>query len=49
MDIFLFIAAILSMIAMAAIIHVVCMHAKLKALVTSIAFRPIKGSRCNDW
>ena len=38
MDIFLFIAAILSMIAMAAIVPIVCKHAKLKALVTDIAF-----------
>ena len=44
MDIFLFIASILSMIAMAAIVHVVCKHAKLEALVTGIAFQPIKGT-----
>ena len=44
MDIFLFIAAILSMIATAAIVHIVCKHAKLKALVTGIAFQPIKGT-----
>ena len=43
-DIFLFIAAILSMIAMAAIVHIVCKHSKLKALVTGIAFQPIKGT-----
>ena len=43
MDIFLFIAAILSMIAMAAIVHIMCKHAKLKALVTGITFQPIKG------
>ena len=41
-DIFLFIAAILSMIAMPAIVHIVCKHAK--ALVTGIAFHPIKGT-----
>ena len=44
MDIFLFIAAILSMIAMAAIVYIVCNFAKLKALVTGIAFQPIKGT-----
>ena len=42
MAIFLFIATILSMIATAAIVHIVCKHAKLKALITSIAFQPIK-------
>ena len=42
MDVFLFIAAILSMIATAAIVHIVCTHAKLKALITSIAFQPMK-------
>ena len=42
MDIFLFIAAILSMLATAAIIHLVCKHTKLKALVTGITFQPIK-------
>ena len=41
---FLFIAAILSMIATATIMHIVCKHAKLKALVTGIAFQPIKGT-----
>ena len=44
MDIFLFIAAILSMIAMTAIMHIVCKHAKLKAYLTGIAFQPIKGT-----
>ena len=44
MDIFLFIAVILSMIAMAVILHIMCKHAKLKALVTGIAFQPIKGT-----
>ena len=38
MDIFLFIAAILSMIAAVVIIHLVCRHTKLKALLTGIAF-----------
>ena len=42
MDIFLFIAAILSMLATEAIIHVVCKHTKLKALVTGITSLPIK-------
>ena len=38
MAIFLFIAAILSVIATAAIMHIMCKHAKLKALVTGIVF-----------
>ena len=39
MDIFLFVVAILSMIAIdIAIIHPVCRHTKLKALLTGIAF-----------
>ena len=42
MDVFLFIAAILSMIATAAIIHNACRHTKLKALLTGIAFQPVK-------
>ena len=42
MDGFLFIAAILSMIAAAAIIHLVCRHTKLKALLTGIAFQPVE-------
>ena len=41
-DIFLFIAAIISMLAVIAIIHIVCKHAKLKTLLTGIAFQPIK-------
>ena len=42
MDIFLFVAAILSMIATVAIIHLVCRHTKLKALLTGIAFQLVK-------
>ena len=41
-DIFLFVAAIISMLAVVAIIHIVCRHAKLKALLTGIAFQPVK-------
>ena len=41
-DIFLFIAAIISMLAVIAIIHIVCRHMKLKALLTGIAFQPGK-------
>ena len=44
MDIFLFIATILSMIATAAIVHIICKHAQLKALLTGIAFQPVKQS-----
>ena len=42
MDIFLFIAAVLSMLVTAAIIRLVCKHTKLKALVTGITFQPIR-------
>ena len=42
MDIFLFIATILSMIAIAATIHLICKHTKLKALLMGIAFLPVK-------
>ena len=42
MDIFLFIAGIISLLATTVIIHLVCKHTKLKALVTGIAFHPIK-------
>ena len=42
MDIFLFAAAILSILATAAIVHLVCKHTKLKALLTGIAFQPVK-------
>ena len=40
-DIFLFVTAIISMLAVMAIIHLVCKHAKLKALLTGIAFQPV--------
>ena len=42
MDVFLFIATILSMIATAAIIHLVCRHTKLKPLLAGITFQPVK-------
>ena len=42
MDVFLFVATILSMIATIAIIHLVCRHTKLKALLMGIAFQPVK-------
>ena len=42
MDIFLFVAAILSMIATAAVVHLECRHTKLKALLTGIVFQPVK-------
>ena len=41
-DIFLFIAAIISILAVIAIIHLVCKHTKLKTLLTGITFQPIK-------
>ena len=40
-DIFLFIAAKISMLRVAAIIHLVCRHSKLKALLTGIVFQPV--------
>ena len=42
MDIFLFTATILSMIATTAIVCTVCKHAKLNVLLMGIAFQPIK-------
>ena len=42
MDVFLFIATILCMVATAAIVHIICKHAKVKALLTGIAFQPIR-------
>ena len=42
MNTFLFIATILSIIATAAIVHLVCKHTKLKVLIMGIAFQPIK-------
>ena len=41
-DIVLFIAAIISMLAVIAIIHIVCRYTKLKALLTEIAFQPVE-------
>ena len=40
-DIFLFAAAIISMLTIVAIIHLVCRHSKLKALLTGIAFQTV--------
>ena len=42
MDVFLFVATILSMIATAAIVHLVFRHVKLRVLLTGIAFQPVK-------
>ena len=42
MDIFLFVAAVLSMLATAVIVHLVCRHSRLEALLTGIAFQPVK-------
>ena len=41
-DIFLLVVSIVSMLAVIAIIHIVCRHVKLKALLTGIAFQPVK-------
>ena len=43
--IFLFAAAIISMLTVAAIIHLICRHWKLKGLLTGIAFSASKSSR----
>ena len=40
-DIFLFSAAIISMLTIVAIIHLACRHSKLKTLLTGIAFQPV--------
>ena len=42
MDVFLFIATILSIIATTAIVQIVCRHVKLKALIMDIALQPAK-------
>ena len=42
MEVFLFTATILSMKATAAIVCILCRHAKLKSLLTGIAFQPIR-------
>ena len=42
MDVFSFIATILSMIVTAAIVCIMCKHAQLKALLMVIAFQPLK-------
>ena len=44
-DIFLFVATIISMLAVIAIIHLVCRHVKLKALLTGIALSASETSR----
>ena len=44
-DIFLFAAAIISMLAVIAIIHLMCRHSKLKALLTGVVFSASKSSR----
>ena len=41
LDIFLFAAAIISMLTVVAIIHLMCRHSKLKTLLTGIAFQPV--------
>ena len=40
-DIFLFAATMLSMLAIVAIIHLMCRHSKLKTLLTRITFQPV--------
>ena len=44
-DIFLFAATVISMLTVAAIIHLVCRHSKLKALLTGIAFQPVNQAK----
>ena len=45
MDIFLSVATILSMIATIAIIHLVCRHTELKALLMGIDFQPVNKKK----
>ena len=40
-DIFLFAATIISILTIVAIIHLMCRHSKLKALLTGVAFQPV--------
>ena len=47
-DIFLFVTALISLIIATEVVSVVCKHAKLKALVTSIALQHIKGAEAID-
>ena len=44
-DIFLFSAAIISMLTIVAIIHLLCRHSKLKTLLTGIAFQPVNQAK----
>ena len=49
MDVFQFITTILSMIATSAIVHIVCKYAKLKVLITGIAFPAYKTNKNYIW
>ena len=42
-DIFLLVTALISLVVTSIVIYIVCKHAKLKSLVTSIPLQPIKG------
>ena len=42
-DIFLFVTALITIIVTLVVIYVVCIHSKLKALVTNIALQHFKG------
>ena len=43
-DVFLFVTAIISLVVTAIVMYVVCRHAKLKSLATSIVLQPMKGA-----
>ena len=47
-DIFLFVIALISLIIATVVVSVVCKHAKLKALVTSIILQHMKGAEAID-
>ena len=42
MDVFLFVAAIISLLVMILVMYILCTHMKLKMLITSIALQQIK-------
>ena len=47
-DVFLFVAALITIIVTLVVIYVVCGHSKLKALVTNIALQCFKGVEVTD-
>ena len=47
-DVFLFITAIISLAVMSIVMSIICKHAKLKSLVTSLALQQIRGAGANQ-